>query len=140
MLGVGCGARSYTTSLHYSREFAVGRDGVKSILQDYIHRSPASFDMIDYGCRLDSPEQRRRYIIKSILRFEGLDLAAYRARFSSDPIADLPDLHQLINEDFLVQAPDKLLPTQNGIDHSDLLGPRLFSADMQHAMQEFDLR
>ena len=33
MLGLGCGARSYTRALHYSREFAVGREGVTDILR-----------------------------------------------------------------------------------------------------------
>src|SRR5690606_10216074 len=36
MVGIGCGARSYTRELHYSSEFAVGRTGVRSILNDYL--------------------------------------------------------------------------------------------------------
>src|SRR5690606_28839892 len=53
MLGLGCGARSYTREYHYSSEYAVGRQGVLEILQDYIKRAPQSFDNIDYGFHLN---------------------------------------------------------------------------------------
>ncbi|HKB46404.1 MAG TPA: STM4012 family radical SAM protein, partial [Ktedonobacterales bacterium] len=38
MVGLGCGARSYTRTHHYSAEYAVGSAGVRAILQDYIAR------------------------------------------------------------------------------------------------------
>ncbi len=36
MVGLGCGARSYTRGLHYSSEYAVGASGVRAILRDYV--------------------------------------------------------------------------------------------------------
>lgn len=139
MVGIGCGARSYTQSLHYSREFAVGREGVKAILKDYIGRPDARFDVADYGCRLNAHEQRRRYIIKSILRIDGLSQDAYARRFGTNPLADLPELAEWIDGGYLVHDAQGIRPTPLGLDHSDLLGPRLFSAPMQALMNEFDL-
>ena len=140
MVGVGCGARSYTRGLHYSREFAVGRGGIKTILQSYIDRTPEQFDSIDYGCRLDAHEQRRRYMIKSVLRSEGLSLSAYRARFGTEACADIHELLALIDQGFLSMHGDMLRPTQKGIDYSDVIGPRLFSPAMCRAMQGFELQ
>ena len=39
MVGLGCGARSYTRGLHYSREYAVGAAAIRGILADYCARS-----------------------------------------------------------------------------------------------------
>jgi oxygen-independent coproporphyrinogen-3 oxidase len=139
MLGLGCGARSYTQNLHYSREFAVGRAGVKAILHDYIARPDHAFDVADYGCRLDADEQRRRYIIKSILRTEGLSHHAYTRRFGSLPLDDFPDLDELIHAGYLVNDSAGLRPTRLGIDYSDMIGPHLFSSPMRTLMNQFDL-
>src|SRR5205823_596337 len=38
MVGVGCGARSYTRALHYATEYAVRAAGIREILTDYIAR------------------------------------------------------------------------------------------------------
>ena len=95
MVGLGCGARSYTSALHYSSEYAVGARGVREILEAYVQRSEASFDAIDYGFELSPSERRRRFMILSILSDEGLDLEAYRARFGSDAIRDFEELDEL---------------------------------------------
>ena len=42
MVGLGCGARSYTDDLHYSNEYAVGGKGIREILQGYI-QTPEAF-------------------------------------------------------------------------------------------------
>ena len=140
MVGIGCGARSYTRDLHYSREFAVGREGVKAILQDYVRRPAAAFDVVDYGCRLDLQEQRRRFAIKSILRAEGLSRSDYRARFGVDALADIPVLRDFLAEGLLAAGLDSITPTQKGLDYSDQMGPRLYSADMCRRMEAFDLQ
>jgi oxygen-independent coproporphyrinogen-3 oxidase len=95
MLGLGCGARSYTSSLHYSTEYAVGATGVRSIIDDYMARPEADFSRADYGFVLDDEEQRRRYLIQSLLQAEGLNFDSYSARFGSDARADVPQLVEL---------------------------------------------
>jgi oxygen-independent coproporphyrinogen-3 oxidase len=67
MVGLGCGARSYTRGLHYATEYAVGAPGVKAILAEYVARPAEAFDAAEYGCALDEEEQRRRYVIQSLL-------------------------------------------------------------------------
>src|SRR5260221_10032843 len=77
MVGLGCGARSYTTGLHYSGEYAVGSTAVRAILAAYAARPAESFASAAYGIRLDGEEQRRRYAIKSLLEAGGLPFHGY---------------------------------------------------------------
>ena len=56
MIGLGCGARSYTTSLHYATEYAVGRPGVLDIIDDYSNQPASSFDTVRFGFRLSDEE------------------------------------------------------------------------------------
>jgi oxygen-independent coproporphyrinogen III oxidase len=95
MIGLGCGARSYASSVHYASEWAVGARGVRDILDRWVQRDDRAFGVADYGIVLDTDEQRRRWVILSLLSDEGLDLAAYRARFAGDALAHLPQLYEL---------------------------------------------
>ena len=140
MIGLGCGARSYTCALHYSGEYAVGRSGVREILADYLARPDEAFDVADYGAALDEEEQRRRYVIKSLLRTDGLSLAAYRARFGASALDDLPELAELEPRGLATPLKDCLRLTDRGLELSDLIGPWLYSAAVRHHMEAFDLR
>jgi oxygen-independent coproporphyrinogen-3 oxidase len=138
MVGLGAGARSYTTALHYSTEYAVGAAGVQAILQHFIKRTAEDFSEADYGCSLDATEQRRRYVLKSLLRSDGLDLEAYRARFGSDPMCDLPELTELSELD-LVSRENPLQLNGRGLELSDVIGPWLCSPAMREKMSQFAL-
>ncbi len=63
MVGLGCGARSYTDTLHYSNDYAVGAREVQQILQAYIKTPLESFDYVNYGFQLDAEDRRRRFIL-----------------------------------------------------------------------------
>lgn len=139
MVGLGCGARSYTRALHYSTEYAVGRRGVRSILQSYLERPAGSFREAHYGFRLDLDEQRRRYVLKSLLRTEGLDLAAYRTRFGTEALRDLPQLAVLGDEGLAEHRIGRLLLTERGLERSDAIGPWLASPRVRTAITAFDL-
>lgn len=139
MMGFGAGARSYTRALHYSSEYAVGRTGVRSIIQHFIEADTAEFRAADYGCELDEEEQRRRYVIKSLLRSDGLRLDPYRAYFESDASADFPELQLLVNEDLASLSADTLRLTARGLELSDAIGPWLFSNTTKDRMKLFDL-
>jgi oxygen-independent coproporphyrinogen-3 oxidase len=127
MIGLGCGARSYTRGLHYSREYAVGSRAVAGILADYLRREQSDFAVCDFGIRLDEQEQRRRHVILSLLQVEGLDLTAYRRRFASDALADLPQLAALAESDLASLNDDRLQLTAAGLERSDAIGPWLYS-------------
>ncbi|HTE19535.1 MAG TPA: STM4012 family radical SAM protein [Armatimonadota bacterium] len=127
MIGLGCGARSYTQSLHYSSEFAVERRGVRAILDDYVQRPAGSFGRAEHGVELDAEEQRRRYVIKSLLRVEGLSLEDYRQRFNSPALEDLPELNELPEHGLALIERGRLALTDTGLERTDTLGPWLYS-------------
>ena len=138
MVGLGSGARSYTEEIHYSFEYAVGRKGVKNIIASY----PAQdFSLVHYGIRLSQEEQKRRYIIKSLLHGQGLDLQRYGHRFMSDPRQEFQELQTLISAELVyMAAADVLKLTTSGIELSDSIGPALYSADVSSLMNKFELQ
>ena len=139
MIGLGCGARSYTRGVHYSSEWAVGARGVRDIIDRWITKPDEAFAVADYGFVLDAAEQRRRWLILSLLSDDGLDLGAYRARFTSDATADFPELAAL-PADHVIRSETHVQLTPDGLAHADAIGPALFSADVRLRMAEYDLQ
>ncbi|MGH9751555.1 MAG: STM4012 family radical SAM protein [Blastocatellia bacterium] len=140
MVGLGCGARSYTRALHYSHEYAVGATGVREILAAYIAKPNEAFDFVDYGFALDGAEQRRRFVIQSLLQVEGLDFTAYRARFGSEAMDDLPELARFEDRGLAMRDDDGLRLTEAGLEMSDVVGPALYSAQVRDLMEGCQLR
>ena len=139
MVGLGCGARSYTRGLHYSTEWAVGARGVRDIIDRWVQRSEADFAVADYGFRLDESEQQRRWLILSLLSDEGLDLAAYRRSFGV-PVADhFPELAELVPRGLAEHRGDVLALTHAGLARADAIGPWLYSTDVRTRMAEYEL-
>jgi len=140
MIGLGCGARSYTKALHYSSEYAVGRSGVKAILSDYVSKSAEDFETVDFGVALDEHEQRRRFVVKSLLQADGLDLEAYDRNFGSTALCDLAQLGELPERGLATIHGSRLVLTPAGLERSDAIGPWLYSAAMCQLMEEYDLQ
>ena len=138
MVGLGCGARSYTRDLHYSLDYAVGPRGVKGIIADYLVRDARDFAHIGHGFQLDQDEQRRRYLLQSILCVEGLSVAAYTGRFGSDPMGDFPDLQEFADLGLLELNDGYLRPTALGLERSDAIGPWFFSDRVRLLMAEYE--
>jgi oxygen-independent coproporphyrinogen-3 oxidase len=140
MVGLGCGARSYTRSLHYSNEYAVNAKEVRHILEHYVTREDADFDIASYGFELHREEQQRRFLLLSLLSNEGLSLTSYRDRFHTEPLADFPPLQQLLDWHLASQRADLLLLTEAGIERSDAIGPWLFSHQVHSLMTQYALK
>ena len=148
MVGLGCGARSYTSALHYSHDYAVGLRGVRAVVQAYLDADELSCARVGY--HLDPDEQRRRWLLKSLLRADGVDVAAYARRFAVPPRDDFPQLDELIVRGWLAPpgtgevagdaAPARLRLTAEGLARSDAIGPWLVSPAVRRAMSGFDLR
>ena len=142
MVGLGPGARSYTAGLHYSTEYAVGQPGVLDIIEDFCDRS--RHDVADYGVVLDESEQQRRYIIKGLLQSSGLDQTAFEHRFGMSPVAAVPDLAELLAGGFtqtVQRAGSSVLQlTDVGVEHSDAIGPWLYSPEVKARMARYELR
>ncbi|MFT3698898.1 MAG: STM4012 family radical SAM protein [Kofleriaceae bacterium] len=140
MVGLGCGARSYTKTLHYSTEWAVGARGVRDIIDRWVQREEADFAAADYGFVLDTNEQRRRWLILSLLSDEGLDLAAYEQKFAAPVTAHFPELAELAPRGLAEQRDHTLVLTHAGLARADAIGPWLYSPDVRTRMAEFDLQ
>ncbi|MER7419904.1 STM4012 family radical SAM protein [Micromonospora peucetia] len=132
MVGLGCGARSYTTSLHYSFDYAVSVSQVRAVLDDYLSRPADDFRYAEFGFALDGAEQRRRWLLKSLLRADGVDPAAYLARFGGPPGDDFPELGRLVDRGWAGEGGLRLTPA--GLARSDAIGPWLTSARVRDAM------
>lgn len=131
MVGIGCGARSYTRTLHYSDHYAVERAGVSAILRDYIAQPAAAFAAARYGFVLDAAEQQRRYLIQSLLTWPGLDLAAFARRFGTAAEAAFHELAELEQAGLAQRRDGVFALTELGMGHADAIGPWLYSRTVQ---------
>ncbi|MFI6511774.1 STM4012 family radical SAM protein [Streptosporangium sp. NPDC050855] len=139
MVGLGCGARSYTSDLHYSYEYAVGAGAVRGIIDDYVRLPAEEFAVANVGFTLDEEDRRRRHLIQSLLQAEGLERAAYRDRFGAEVETHFgEELERLAARGWLEHpAADgpagsgtrsgRVRLTAEGLAHSDAIGPALFS-------------
>jgi oxygen-independent coproporphyrinogen-3 oxidase len=138
MVGLGCGARSYTTGLHYSFDYAVGIGQVRAIIDDYLSRPAADFDVAEYGFALDGSERRRRWLLKSLLRADGVSRDGYARRFGSTVDDDFPELARLASAGYLDAGSARL--TALGLAYSDAIGPWLVSPGVREAMGGYAAR
>jgi oxygen-independent coproporphyrinogen-3 oxidase len=141
MIGLGCGARSYTRRLHYATKFAVLQTGVRAILSEWIRQTDHELAHATHGLWLSSDEQRRRYLIMSLLQAEGLSLPDYQRQFDGSPLDDVPELEELRIRRWLDQSTQGMLRlTDLGLENSDLAGPLLYSAYVRDCLEEFARR
>ncbi|PZG03192.1 STM4012 family radical SAM protein [Nonomuraea aridisoli] len=132
MVGLGCGARSYTSGLHYSFEYAVGARHVRSIIDDYVARD--DFDVANVGFVLSPGERRRRHLLQSLLRAEGMSRRLYADRFGTDVLDDFP-LSEF--RAWLTISDETVSLTPEGLAHSDAIGPALFSPEVRRLMETY---
>ena len=140
MVGLGCGARSYTKQLHYASEYAVGVKGIQSILQAYLNTSTESFDYINYGFTLDTEDRQRRYILISLLSSEGLSLKQYQYNFGTELLIDYPELTELLELKLATMNRNTINLTKLGIERSDTIGYWFFSDKVRRLMREYELK
>jgi coproporphyrinogen III oxidase-like Fe-S oxidoreductase len=140
MVGLGCGARSYTAGLHYSFEYAVGARPTRGIIDEYARTT--DFDGARVGFALDDDERRRRHVIQSLLQASGLRRSDYRERFGTDPAADFAaELAGLADRGWLdADRTDVIRLTPEGLAHSDAIGPALFSPRVRALMDDYEAR
>ncbi len=143
MIGLGCGARSYTSTLHYSFDYAVGLREVRSIIDDYASRDAQDFAHAEFGRRINADEARRRHLLQSLLQAEGMAVEGYLARFGARPEVDFaPELERFDARGWLDRSAGagRLRLSPEGLAHSDALGPELFSPAVRAAMSAYGAR
>lgn len=136
MVGFGAGARSYTRGFHYSSSYAVQRSATRSIIEDFIACDEAQFAEASYGFELDGDEQRRRFVIQSLLTDPGLSLAAYEQRFGAPVLQDLPQLQELTTLELAKDEADLFQLNARGVSYSDTIGPWLASTAVRRLMPD----
>lgn len=137
MVGLGCGARSYTREVHYASRYGVSRKATESIIADYV--SSESYDTADYGIVLSREEQKRRFILKAVLHSEGLKLADYSGRFSASLWNDYPELDLLLQNGLGEVEEGILRLTPEGLGYSDSIGDWFISGEIRERMEGFIL-
>lgn len=137
MVGLGCGARSYTQNLHYSSDYAVERQGIKSIIENYTQLSSQALSQIDYGIALDADEQQRRYILLSLLQCKGMSRQTYHQQFSHDALSHYPQLKALHSENLATVNTDSITLTEKGIAYSDVIGSWFYSPAVKQKMDDY---
>ncbi|MEU9073749.1 STM4012 family radical SAM protein [Kitasatospora sp. NPDC048538] len=139
MVGLGCGARSYTSRLHYSFDYAVNATEVRGIIDDFV--ATEDFHHAEVGHRMSGDEPRRRHLVQSLLQAAGMPLADYRARFGSTPTEDFPvELAAFAARGWLAEDGERLLLTPEGLAHSDAAGPMLFSPGVAALMAAYEAK
>lgn len=140
MVGIGAGARSYTETVHFSTEYAVGQTGVREIIGNFIQCTKDEMAMVNYGCVLTEEERKRRYVIKSLLRIDGLDFTAYRSYFGCEVLDDFPQLKELMDLELGAVNDSNLRLSERGFELSDVIGPWLYSEAVSNLIREFELK
>jgi oxygen-independent coproporphyrinogen-3 oxidase len=134
MIGLGPGARSYTTSLHYAHPYSPLAGEVRVAVAGFAEASDHEHAHAHHGVRLDPGEQHRRYVIQMLLQAEGIDLAEHRARFGAELGVLLPELDQLRSLDLARDDGARLALTSEGLACSDAIGPWLYSPAVRAAI------
>jgi len=137
MIGLGCGARSYTRRLHYATKFAVSQPGIRAILNDWIALPDPQLALATHGIRLCEEEQRRRYLILSLLQAEGLSLTDFTSQFPGAEVHHLSGIAELIERGWLNRTTDRYVLTPTGLLHSDTVGPLLYSPLVRERLRAF---
>jgi oxygen-independent coproporphyrinogen-3 oxidase len=139
MLGLGCGARSYTTRLHYSSRFAVDSAGVHAILDAWTRQSDADFREATWGCLLSEEDRRRRFVVQSLLTCAGLDESELERLFHVRLTDVGPALTRWIDEGLVEQTAGRTRLTPLGLELSDWMGPFLYSPSKRALFERFAL-
>ena len=139
-LGLGCGGRSYLGRLHFCTPYAVNAKECLVRLEQY--ESTEDYTDIAHGILLSQEELKRRYLIRHLLIFPGVDADRYQEQFHGDVLQDFPILQDWLDGGYLQYKKQGertyLEPTQLGLGLSDYLGPQLISPMVRQAMEDWE--
>ncbi len=137
MVGLGCGARSYTRTLHYGGRYGVRQSAIAKIISQYVQQSDVDFRHVDHGIALDQHESRRRFVILSLFLVTGFLRQDYHDQFGQDVLVDFPELTELVANDMAEVSPRRVKLTELGISYSDAIGPWLYSQAVHERMEQY---
>ncbi|MET9953701.1 STM4012 family radical SAM protein [Streptomyces sp. NPDC006339] len=141
MVGLGVGARSFTTDLHYTTDYAVAVPEVRRIIDDYTATPTEQFRRAQWAFRMDDGERRRMYVLQHLLESTGLRTAAYEQRFATRFEDDFgPQLENLLKRHWLREKGGRLVLTPEGMAWADAIGPLFFSDHVRTRMSTYQDR
>lgn len=95
-LALGCGGRSYVGKLHFCSPYAItGKECLKR-LEEY--EKTVDFTDVRHGILLSEEEIQRRYLIRHLLIYPGVDIQKYESCFGSGLMEDFPVLQDWMEE------------------------------------------
>jgi oxygen-independent coproporphyrinogen-3 oxidase len=116
----------------------VAASPVRKIIGDWITKE--DHGVIRHGIRLDQDEQRRRWLILSVLCADGVSIDAYLERFSRDPDHDFPELRTLEEKELATRIDGVVQLTALGFENSDVIGPWLISRRVRELMESAEIQ
>lgn len=139
-LALGCGGRSYLGNLHFCTPYETRREACLKQLKAYIDTT--DFRVITHGILLNQEEQKRRWVIRHLLIYPGLEIGSYLEQFGSNVMVDFPMLKEWKDQGYLLTVEKEskifLALTERGLELSDYLGPQLISSEVRKLMEEWE--
>lgn len=140
-LALGCGGRSYLGNLHFCSPYAITQEACLAQIQRF--EQTEDHTAITHGIFLSEEEEKRRYVIRHLFIYPGLDLRKYEEGAGVSVLEDLPILGEWMEEGFLKidrsHSREFLSLTEKGLGFSDRLGPRLISPQVRARMERWEV-
>lgn len=133
MISCGCGGRSYMGDFHFATPFATSRRRIKAILDAYMQTE--DFTTVHYGFVLSEEEKQRRYIIKNLMYYRGIEKEDYHRRFGE--AASSFSFDALIQEGLAEDKAGFVRLTAEGLAFSDDIGPLFISGEVENLMRGY---
>jgi oxygen-independent coproporphyrinogen-3 oxidase len=138
MVGLGAGARSYTTRLHYSTPWRMVSSNIRAVVEDYCRRMRAGNNAVSHGFVLDGDEQVRRFVIQSLL-YDGLSWSAFHQTFRDDARRRFAEQWDaLAAEECVTFTADGVRLSPRGVRHADVVGNLFFSPRVRRLVESYE--
>lgn len=134
-LSIGCGGRSYLGPLHFCTPYQVRQQECRMQLETYMETE--DFSKITHGYLLTKEEEKRRFAIKNLLFYYGIDREEYKSLFDSELLVDFPMIEGWIEQGYVTTEGKRIFLTEEGMVRSDSLGPMFISEKVRQRMEEF---
>lgn len=134
-LSVGCGGRSYLGPLHFCTPYQVRQKECIIQLEKYMETK--DFSIINHGYLLTKEEEKRRFAIKNLLFYYGLNTNEYKLMFGSEFLSDFPMAEEWLQKGYVRNDGQRFCLTEEGMVRSDYLGPMFISDEVRQRMEGF---
>lgn len=134
MLSCGSGGRSYLGDLHYATRYTVDQRCIAEEIRQYI--ADTDFTVAQNGFILSVEEQKKRFIIKNLMYYSGIDKAEYYRRFGETTDA-ISIFRQLEERQWIESTSDRIRLTPEGLGYSDYIGQLFISPQIRQLMETY---